>query len=50
MEYKGEIFDDTIAPMDNSHTDSAQRAVLEGTGNYNVLKENREVYFTMSGV
>ena len=49
-EYNGEIFDDAIAPMDNSHTASAQKAVLEGTGDYNTLKENREGYLPMVGV
>ena len=32
MEYKGEISDDTISPMDNSHTVSAEKAVIAGTG------------------
>ncbi len=50
MEYKGEISDDTISPMDNSHTVSAEKAVIAGTGDYNKLKKNRKVYFTMAGV
>lgn len=50
FEYNGEVFEDSISPMENSHTVSAEKAVIEGTGDYNKLKENRKVYFTMTGV
>lgn len=50
MEYNGELFDDVISPMYDSHTISAEKALIDGIGDYNKLKANKEVYFPMSGV